>query len=88
VARMGGEKIVQGFGGKARRPRRRWAKGIRGSWGHWLEGCRLDSTGSRLGSVASFVNVVMNLQVLALRSWYGAKEILLNKGNTRSGPLR
>jgi hypothetical protein len=35
------------------RPRRRWEDGIKsGSWGDWLGGCGLDSTGSEQGPVA------------------------------------
>jgi hypothetical protein len=54
-----GEKIVQGFGGKARRKettwktRCKWEDGIRMDLRETGWGCGLDSTGSRLGPVVS-----------------------------------
>jgi hypothetical protein len=54
-----GEKSVQGLGGKARRKETagktkaywgRWDQN--GSWGDWVGGCGLDSTGSGQGPVA------------------------------------
>jgi hypothetical protein len=52
-------RSVQGFGGKARRKETTWKSktyvgrwGQNGSWGDWLGGCGLDSTGLGQGPVA------------------------------------